>query len=136
MNVKIKSNERVKYWIDLADYDIATAKAMLQSSRYLYVGFMCHQTIEKALKGVIAGDCAEGEIPPKIHHLLKLADGAGLFYKMSDDQQSFLKALNPLNVEARYPEYKEKIAESLSNEMCNALITGTEEILCWIKNQL
>ena len=41
---------KIKYWIDLSDYDLETAEAMLQSKRYLYVGFMCHQTIEKALK--------------------------------------------------------------------------------------
>lgn len=41
---------KVKYWIDLSDYDLETAEAMLLSKRYLYVGFMCHQTIEKAFK--------------------------------------------------------------------------------------
>jgi HEPN domain-containing protein len=40
-------NERVTYWTEIADYDLETAKAMLASKRYLYVGFMCHQTIEK-----------------------------------------------------------------------------------------
>jgi len=40
-------NDKAKYWIDIADYDIETAKAMLVSKRYLYVGFMCHQAIEK-----------------------------------------------------------------------------------------
>lgn len=110
-------NERVEYWLDLADYDLETAKAMLQTKRYLYVGFMCHQTIEKALKAVIARDCAEGEIPPKIHHLLKLADRAGLFAKMSAEQQAFIKELNPLNIEAWYPEYKETIAAGLTAEI-------------------
>ncbi|WP_330636719.1 HEPN domain-containing protein [Acutalibacter sp.] len=28
------------------------AKAMLETKRFLYVGFMCHQTIEKGLKAV------------------------------------------------------------------------------------
>jgi HEPN domain-containing protein len=40
----------IRYWIDISDYDLETAEAMLQSKRYLYVGFMCHQTIEKAFK--------------------------------------------------------------------------------------
>ena len=40
-------DERAEYWIEIADYEIETAKAMLQTGRYLYVGFMCHQTIEK-----------------------------------------------------------------------------------------
>lgn len=40
-------DEKIKYWLDLAKYDLKTAKAMLDTKRYLYVGFMCHQTIEK-----------------------------------------------------------------------------------------
>jgi HEPN domain-containing protein len=39
-------DEKVKYWVELAEYDLETAKAMLKSKRYLYVGFNCHQTIE------------------------------------------------------------------------------------------
>jgi HEPN domain-containing protein len=129
-------NDRAEYWFELADYDIETAKAMLQTGRYLYVGFMCHQTIEKAIKAIIARDCGEGEIPPKIHHLLKLADRAGLFQKMSEEQQSFIKELNPLNIEARYPEYRETLAAGLTAEICRELLAGTEELLCWIKEQL
>ncbi|KAA6337958.1 hypothetical protein EZS27_013990 [termite gut metagenome] len=41
---------KTKYWIDLSDYDLETAEVMLQNKRYLYVSFMCHQTIEKAFK--------------------------------------------------------------------------------------
>ena len=40
----------VEYWKELADYDLDTAKAMLKSKRYLYVGFMCNQVIEKIFK--------------------------------------------------------------------------------------
>ena len=43
-------NDKVTYWTDLSDYDFDTAEAMLVSGRYLYVGFMCHQSIEKILK--------------------------------------------------------------------------------------
>lgn len=41
---------KVTYWIEMSDYDLETADAMLLTGRYLYVGFMCHQTIEKILK--------------------------------------------------------------------------------------
>jgi len=129
-------NESVQYWLDVADYDFETAKVMLSGGRYLYVGFMCHQTIEKVLKAVIARDCAEGELPPKIHHLLKLADRASLFDRMSPEQQRFIKELNPLNVEARYPEYKKQIAAGLTKESCGELIAETEKMACWIKQQL
>ena len=129
-------NEHVNYWLDIADYDIETAKAMLNSGRYLYVGFMCHQTIEKALKAVIARDCAEGEIPPKIHHLQKLAEKANLFEKMTEEQKDIIGQLNPLNIEARYPEYKNRIAANLTSGICQTLISETEGLLCWIKTQL
>ena len=45
MSKKIEQN-----WFSLAEYDLATAKAMLQTKRYLYVAFMCQQAIEKILK--------------------------------------------------------------------------------------
>jgi len=129
-------NDKTVYWLNIAEYDLETAKVMLSGKRYLYVGFMCHQTIEKALKSVIARDCAEDEIPPKIHHLLKLADRAGLYQKMSDEQQAFIKNLNPMNIEARYPEYKDAVAAGLSADICKEFVMGTEELLCWIKEQL
>ena len=48
--------DKVNYWVELSDYDYDTAIAMQQSSRYLYVGFLCHQTIEKILKKIFIGE--------------------------------------------------------------------------------
>jgi HEPN domain-containing protein len=48
MNIKQKS----KYWIDIADYDLETARSMQKSRRYLYTIFMCQQAIEKILKAL------------------------------------------------------------------------------------
>ncbi|GHV12409.1 DNA-binding protein [Clostridia bacterium] len=129
-------DDKSAYWLELCDYDIETAKAMQKTGRYLYVGFMCHQVIEKSLKAVIARDCNEAQFPPKIHHLLKLADRAGLYEKMSPEQQAFIKEMNSKNVETRYPEHKQEIAVELSAEICDTLIAETEEFLCWIKAQL
>ena len=68
--------ERVKYWIDIAEYDYDTAEAMLKSGRRLYVAFMCHQVVEKMLK---AYWCATQEKePPYIHNLNRLAERGGI----------------------------------------------------------
>jgi len=32
--------DKVKYWLDLSEYDLETAMAMQKTKRYLYVGFM------------------------------------------------------------------------------------------------
>lgn len=54
--------DKINYWIELADYDLKTAKAMLDTKRFLYVGFMCHQVIEKTLKGyLVLGDRMRGD---------------------------------------------------------------------------
>lgn len=44
--------EKVRYWLDIANYDLDTAEAMYQTGRWLYVAFMCHQVIEKTLKPI------------------------------------------------------------------------------------
>ncbi|MCK9450326.1 MAG: HEPN domain-containing protein [Bacteroidales bacterium] len=63
--------EKVKYWIDLSDYDLETAEAMLVSKRYLYVGFMCHQTIEKAFKAYFT--FLKSDVAPFSHSLSYIA---------------------------------------------------------------
>ena len=49
---------KVTYWIEMSDYDLETADAMLLTGRYLYVGFMCHQTCTLwALPATTASSC-------------------------------------------------------------------------------
>jgi len=126
-------SDYVEYWLELADYDLSAARAMLKSKHWLYVGFMCHQVVEKALKAAISRD---GSLPPKIHHLMRLADQGGLFAIMSEEQKNFIAQLNPLNIEARYPERKEHIASVLSAKVCQEIMQEAEGLLCWIKEQL
>ena len=35
----MERKERIVYWLEIAHYDLLTAKAMLETKRYLYVGF-------------------------------------------------------------------------------------------------
>jgi HEPN domain-containing protein len=72
-------DKQVKYWIALSDYHLETADAMLKTRRYLYVGFMCHQTIEKAFKANYTK--AKTETAPYSHSLSYLANKNG-FYEL------------------------------------------------------
>ena len=49
----MNNETKIAYWMELAEYDFETAKAMLRTERFLYVGFMAHQSVEKALKALI-----------------------------------------------------------------------------------
>ena len=124
----------VSYWVDIADYDLETAQAMLETERYLYVGFMCHQTIEKLLKAYYARTI--NDTPPYTHNLSRLADLSSIYAELSESQKDFLDTLEPLNVEARYPTQKDMILKSLTREKCEVLICMAKELSEWIKRQL
>ena len=125
---------QVNYWLDLADYDFETGRAMLASRRLLYVTFMCHQVIEKALKGVYVA--RRQAIAPKIHALVALAQKSGVYGEMTPAQQDFLEALDPMNIECRYPAEKDKLLAALTVTGCESMISETEEMLQWIKQKL
>lgn len=112
--------DKIQYWLDIAENDLETAKAMLVSKRYLYVGFMCHQAVEKTIKAYYTGQ--KENPPPFIHNLKKLADEAGLYDILTDIQKDFLDEIIPLNIEARYPTYKERLLKSLDNNTCHIFI--------------
>ena len=126
--------EKVEYWLGIADYDLDTAEAMYSTGRWLYVAFMCHQVIEKTLK---AYWCATQEDePPYIHNHKRLADGCGLYSRMSMDQKDFLNTVTTYNIEARYPESKDALARKLDKEACLFIIDNTKTLQTWIKEQL
>jgi HEPN domain-containing protein len=118
----------------LAEYDLETARVMLTGKRFLYVGFMCHQAIEKILKGYYV--LAKHETAPYTHNLASLAESSGLHVVMSGEQKDFLNMLEPLNVEARYPTYKEKLFRSMDTVRCLDILNKTEELHSWIKSRL
>lgn len=125
---------KITYWVEMSDYDFDTARAMHETGRYLYVGFMCHQTIEKLLKAYWSK--VLDEPPLKIHHLSRLAAKSGLMDEIPEEYADFIDNLEPLNIEARYPSYKEQLLKTLSKSYCNQLLENTEKLRVWIKNWL
>lgn len=124
-------NEKtIKYWTDLSNYDLETANAMLITKRFLYVGFMAHQTIEKILKAYFVK--LRNEVPFYTHNLLLLAEETELQNELSEKQMELLEELIPLNIEARYPKYKEELLRSLTQEKCELILKETKELQKWI----
>ncbi len=105
-------NSKVKYWTELSEYDMKTAEAMLQSKRYLYVGFMAHQVIEKILKAYLVH--VGSKTVPFSHSLSLLAKKSNIYDSFPDKQKDFVDLLEPLNIEARYPTHKQQLLESLT----------------------
>ena len=126
--------EKINYWLEIADYDFETANVMLEGKRFLYVGFMCHQTIEKVLKAYYSSKF--DEVPPLIHNLKHIAVKVGIYDLLSEEQKDIIDLLIPLNIEARYPTYKEQLLKSLSFVKCKDIIHQTKSLKLWIEKQL
>lgn len=55
---------------------------------------------------------------------------------LSDDQKDFIDLLEPLNIEAMYPSYKDKLQKALNKEKCSDILTKTKGFQKWIKKKL
>ena len=124
----------IQYWIELAEYDLETAQAMYTTQRWLYVGFMCHQAVEKTMKSYWCK--SQQSDPPYTHNLLRLAQGSGLVAFLNEEQLQFISDLMPMNIEARYPSYKEELFQHLTPENCSLLLGKTKSLVEWIKQRL
>ena len=87
-------------WFRQADYDLETAEYMFDGGRYFYSVFMCHLSIEKALKGLYQDRVKEPS--PKVHNLVYLLNKIAI--KPPEVQAKFLIKLNEASVPTRYPE--------------------------------
>src|SRR3990170_4553309 len=100
----------VKSWVDASRYDLETARALLESRRYLYVLFMCQQSLEKLLKAHLTRRTAA--FPPMIHSLARLAELAGL--ELSQDDKALLERLSLYYLQSRYPPEIQALAKKIT----------------------
>lgn len=127
----IDTNIKKEYWLDVALYDLKSAKAMLRTKRFLYVGFLCHQVIEKCLKAYYWDNIEDD--PPYTHNLLILSEKSGFDEKSREEYFLLFNELMPLNIQARYPEDKEALLKVLDYNKCKELYLKTKEFYQWIK---
>ena len=119
----------VSHWVERAEYDLETARSMLDTGRYLYVGYMCQQAVEKVLKGIIAQQNKEN-LP--IHNLNRLAQVAGIENDLNTEQFNFLAELTPYCIEARYGDYRESLSEIINEQRAREVYAKTQEIFQWL----
>jgi HEPN domain-containing protein len=97
----------VDNWPALAEYDLATAQAMLQAGRLLYVGFMCQQAIEKILKACYV-----------------------------QYRGATIVTLNSYYIESCYTEDIQELAKTSTETRAKEVLASTRELFGWIKSKL
>lgn len=121
-------------WLLLAQYDLATAEAMLQTQRYLYVAFMCQQAIEKLLKACYVK--SRGATPPYTHNLLRLLGELPWKPEVDAKRLETLESLNSYYIESRYTEDIQELTAMLTAAKAGELLACTKELFEWIKSRL
>lgn len=109
-----------------------TAEANFRTKRYIYAIFMCHLSIEKALKGLYKKQLQKE--PPKPHSLTFLIDSLGL--EVPQDMYPFIMKLSTVSVPARYPEQLLEMQKVYNRKKTESLLKQSKEVLEWLRNQL
>ena len=123
---------RHEEWLKQADYDIDTADVMYRNGRYFYAVFMCHLSIEKALKGLYAYTL--NDMPPKTHNLVYLLNKIG--ERPVQELEKFIVKLNTASVATRYPDELAKIQAAYTADIALDIIRQSKDVLQWVKKLL
>jgi len=124
-------DKRSGEWLKQADYDIETAEFMFDGAKYFYTVFMCHLSVEKAMKGLYQ-QCLK-ETPPKTHNLVYLLKKTGI--RPTEEIGRFIVKLNEASVVTRYPEDIDKLQRQYTQGVVKNILVKSKEVLQWIKKQ-
>ncbi len=122
----------VKAWLDASRYDLATARALQKSRRYVYVLFTCQQSLEKLLKALVTAQTRE--FPPRIHNLLRLAELTGL--EFSQEEKILLERLSLYYLQSRYPPDVQALAKTINQSIASDLLQQTETLWQQLRRRL
>ncbi|MDL1983672.1 MAG: HEPN domain-containing protein [Deltaproteobacteria bacterium] len=125
-------SEKVDYWLDIADYDMETARSLQKSGRYLYTVFICQQAVEKLLKANYMKRFSKEA--PFSHNLVYLNSLVEL--GTSDSHLKLIAELTTFYIEGRYPVYKKKLSAMIDKEKSSSILKRTEELFKWLKSKL
>jgi HEPN domain-containing protein len=125
------STDKFEEWFFQSDYDLGTAEDMFKSGRYIYCIFMCHLSLEKALKGLLIKNT--GEFPIKSHSLVYFAEKIGL--ELDENRFEFIYMLNKISVPTRYPENLKKLFNDFTKQKTKVILNQTKEVQSWIKQK-
>ena len=130
----MEKQDTLQAWLDQVHEDLGAAECLLRGGHWLYMAFLCHQALEKALKAYYMA--THDDDPPYTHSHMRLLDVCGLAEELSEEHLAFLELMAPMYIKARYPEQKTRVAQTLSRERCLHMMETTKELTAWIEERL
>jgi HEPN domain-containing protein len=126
------AQEKYDYWLDTAEYDLASAEAMLNGGRWIYVVFMCQQAIEKLVKGlyILYAD----DNVPRTHNISALIEKIESKFPEppKEEYRELFGELTLYYLNGRYTDYKQKLDERLGEREVKNVLNLTKEAFAWL----
>lgn len=126
--------DKYLYWLDIAAYDLITAKSMIKSGRYVYVVFMCEQSLEKLAKGLY--NFYIDDNVPRVHNISFIINKIleKLNVKLEESSFKLFDKLSAYYLQGRYPSFKEKISQLIDKKEAKDILQKTKEVFQWMKS--
>jgi HEPN domain-containing protein len=124
--------QKFAYWLDIAEYDLKTADAMYDSGRYLYVAFMCQQSLEKLAKGLY--NFYIDDSVPRVHNISFVLEKVTALLNVDIDE-SFLMLFDKLAaiyLQGRYPSFMEEVSKLINKSEAQHILVRSTEVFQWM----
>jgi HEPN domain-containing protein len=121
----------IKYWLESAKHDQATADALFATKQYSWCLFIWQLVVEKHLKAIIV--TKSDNSAPTSHDLVYLAKFAGL--SLSKTQEKNLSEITSFNINARYEDYKHAFYKKATRTYSIKWIKIIKDMLLWLQKQ-
>ena len=120
--------KQIIYWQDGSKEEFDVARQLIDNDKIRHGLFFAHLAIEKLLKAKVCQ--TTGEIAPRIHNLVRLAQVAKL--SLPETTLDLLAEMNEFNLEGRYPV---PFLSPIPTSEAHDYLMKTEEVLKWLTQQ-
>lgn len=114
-----------KIWWERAQKDLKSAEKNFEINEYMVAVFLCHQSVEKALKALHIENYNQF---PRIHDLSLLAEKVSA----PNEIRAICGRLNPIYLDTRYPDF---LGDYDKNDV-EEILKLAGEVLAWIEKNL
>ena len=124
--------EKFAYWLQLAQYDLDTARAMHTGGRWFYVVYMCQQAIEKLVKGLF--NFYIDDNVPKIHNIRFILSKIENKLSLTVDREVYnlTDTLSAHYLNNRYPDFSKQLNINIDKDKAANLLEKTQEAFAWL----
>ena len=120
--------EKYEHQLDIAQYNLETAIAMLDGGRWLYVVFMCQQAVEKLSKGLYT--LYVDDNIPRVHNISSIIKRFedNLPVIIPERTVDFFDTLSTYYLNNRYPDFMSKLSSQIKDAEATETLAQTKEV--------